>query len=162
MQKTKEIKVLMKYFTNMDEKDWKILEQLLEDSSQTTSDISKKTGIPITTVHNRIKNMEEDGIITGYTVEVDHKKLGQGMAAYILVNVKYTLPDGTEISQEKVAKQIKAMEEVENVEIVTGNTDMVVKVRSGDVDQLNDFIIEKLRNVDGVDQTQTMVVLSSV
>lgn len=146
----------------MDEKDWKILEELMRDSSQTTSDIGKKTRIPITTVHNRIKKMEEEGVIKGYSVKVDHKKLGKGMAAYLLVNVIYTLPDGRKMSQEDIAGRVKRMEEVESAEIVTGATDMIVKVRVKDVDGLNEFVIDKLRSVDGIDKTQTMVVLNSL
>ena len=59
----------MEYYSiyNMDKKDKTILELLNENSKLTTSQISKKTIIPITTVHNRIKKLEKEGIITGYT-----------------------------------------------------------------------------------------------
>jgi Lrp/AsnC family transcriptional regulator for asnA, asnC and gidA len=145
----------------MDEKDKAILEQLWQDSSQTTSDISEQTNIPITTVHNRIKKMEDRGVITGYTVEVDHKELGKGIAAYILVTVMYTLPDGEQVQQEDVAKQLSQLDEVETLDIITGSYDLVLKVRVGEVDELNDFVISKLRNIKGVDKTQTMVSLDS-
>jgi DNA-binding Lrp family transcriptional regulator len=145
----------------MDEKDKAILEQLQRDSSQTTSDISEATNIPITTVHNRIKKMEDRGVITDYTVEVDHKQLGKGIAAYILVTVMYTLPDGEQVQQEDVAKQISQLDEVETLDIITGSYDLVLKVRVGEVDELNDFVISKLRNIKGVDKTQTMVSLDS-
>jgi DNA-binding Lrp family transcriptional regulator len=145
----------------MDEKDKAILAQLQRDSSQTTSDISEATNIPITTVHNRIKKMEDRGVITDYTVEVDHKQLGKGIAAYILVTVMYTLPDGEQVQQEDVAKQISQLDEVETLDIITGSYDLVLKVRVGEVDELNDFVISKLRNIKGVDKTQTMVSLDS-
>jgi DNA-binding Lrp family transcriptional regulator len=62
--------------------------------------------------------------------------------------------------QEDVARKIKSLPEVEEVNVVTGGTDIVLRVRTTDVKALNDFIIDKLRMIKGVDKTQTMVILS--
>ena len=81
--------------------------------------------------------------------------------AYILVTITYVLPDGRKVSQENVAKEIKSVG-AEDVMIVTGATDILIKVRAKDIDGLNNFIISKLRNVDGVDKTQTLIVLKEI
>ena len=145
----------------LDDKDLRILELLKENAKLTTHQISKKTAIPITTVHNRIKKLEQEGIIKRYTLVLDHAKLGRPMLGFVLVTVTYTLPSGKKISQEDAAKKIRALAGVEAVYIVTGGTDIIVKVRVKGVDELNDFVVRKLRTVDGVDKTQTMIVLSS-
>ena len=116
--------------------------------------------MPITTVHNRIKKLEKEKIIKKYTILPDYKKLGKGILSYILVSVMYMLPNGEKISQENLAKEIKKLG-AEEVSIVTGGTDIIVKVRVKDVDELNEFVIKKLRSVDGVDKTQTLIVLNS-
>ena len=154
----------MEYYSiyNMDKKDKTILELLNENSKLTTSQISKKTTIPITTVHNRIKKLEKEGIITGYTLKLNYKKIEMPITAYMLLTVTYTSPDGKKLKQEDMAKTIKRLEEVEEVNIMTGITDILVKVRGKDIDQLNIFIIDKLRNIEGVDKTQTMLVLSEI
>jgi len=144
----------------IDEKDQKVLKALVENSKARTSQLSKELKMPITTIHNRIKKLEKLGIIKNYTVVLDYKKLGKDILSYILVTVMYTLPSGEKISQEQVAKKIKAIG-AEEVSIVTGGTDIIVKVRVKDVDELNDFVIKKLRAIDGVDKTQTLIVLSS-
>ena len=72
------------------------------------------------------------------------------------------LPDGKKLRQEDIAKTIKRLEEVEEVNIMTGITDILIKVRVKDIDQLNTFVIDKLRNIEGIDKTQTMLVLSEV
>ena len=59
---------------DMDEKDKRILALLRKDAKQRVSQLAKKTGLPTTTVHNRIKRMEKGGIIRGYTVIPDYKK----------------------------------------------------------------------------------------
>jgi len=145
----------------LDQKDLKILEILKQNSKLTTHQISKKINIPITTIHNRIKKLEKEGIIENYTLKLNYKKLDLAVLSYVLVTVTYTLPDGTKIKQETVAKKIKGLPEVEEVHIVTGDTDILVRVRVKDIDELNKFVIDKLRSIDGVDKTQTMVVLLS-
>ncbi|MBW3005082.1 Lrp/AsnC family transcriptional regulator [Candidatus Woesearchaeota archaeon] len=147
---------------DLDEKDLQVLEELKENAKRTTSQISKRVNLPITTVHNRIKKLEKLGIIKRYTVELDYKKLEKPVAAYVMVQVIYMLPSGIKVMQEDVAKHIKTLPGVELVELLTGGTDILVKVRVKDVDELNDFIIRKLRKIEGVDKTQTMVVLSKM
>lgn len=134
---------------------------LKENSKLTTSQISKKINMPITTVHNRIKKLEKEGIIKNYTVIPDYKKLEKGLSAFILVNVIYILPNGKKVEQTEIAKNIKKAG-AEEVFIVTGNNDILMKIRSKDVEELNDFIVKRLRNIEGVDKTQTLIVLDAV
>ena len=155
----------MEYYSiimDLDEKDLRVLDELKENAKRTTSQISKRVNLPITTVHNRIKKLEKLGIIKRYTVELDYKKLDKPMTAYVMVQVIYMLPSGIKVMQEDVAKHIKGLPGVELVELLTGTTDIMVKVRVKDVDELNDFIIRKLRKIEGVDKVQTSVVLSKI
>ena len=145
----------------LDEKDLKVLDILKYNSKLSTKQISKKLRIPITTIHNRIKKLEKGGVIKGYTVVLDHKKLNKNIMAYILVTITYVLPDGRKVSQKNVAKEIKSVG-AEDVMIVTGATDILIKVRASDIDGLNNFIIDKLRNIDCVDKTQTLIVLKEI
>ena len=76
--------------------------------------------------------------------------------------VSYRTKRGTKINQYKVAQLIERLPEVEEVSIVTGDIDLIVKVALKDVDELNDFVIFKLRDIEGVEKTKTSVVLSQV
>lgn len=144
----------------LDNKDKKILDILKENSSLSTQQIAKKTLIPITTVHNRIKKLKEEGIIKKYTVVMDNKKMGRQIAAYILITVDYNLLKKIKISQHQLAKKIKENHDVEETAMVTGGTDIILKVRVSDIDALDEFVTKYLRNIDGVEKTQTMVVLN--
>lgn len=150
------------HFCMIDEKDSQILEELRKNAKLTTSQISKKTRIPITTIHNRIKKLEKEKIIKNYTLSLDFEKLGKPLTAYILLTINQTLPSHKKISQEDVGKKIKTFEDVETVDMVTGATDILIKVRSKSMNDLNDFITHKLRNIEGVDKTQTMMVLKEL
>lgn len=145
----------------LDKKDIEILEILKQDSNLSTHKISKKTHIPITTIHNRIKKLEKEEIIKNYTLNLDYKKLGKTISAYILITINYNIP-GKKINQTQIAKQIKSFDDINSVSIVAGGTDLVAKIRTKDIDSLNDFIIDKLRNIDGVDRTQTLTIMKEV
>ena len=159
---TKLLKIVECATHMLDEKDRKIIEVLKRDSSLSTNEIWKKTGIPQTTVHNRMKKLKEKGIIEYFTIKLDRKKVGKGLAAYILCTVSYRTYKGEKLSQIGVAKNVKALPEVEEVSIVTGEIDLIVKVGVKDVDALNDFVVIKLRDIEGIEKTITSVVLSEV
>ena len=61
----------------LDQKDKKILQILKENANLTTSQIAKKTAIPITTVHNRIKKLNKEKVIKNYTLNLDFEKIGK-------------------------------------------------------------------------------------
>ena len=153
----------MEYFTIMtrlDEKDHKLLVLLKENSRLTTSELHKKLGMPQTTIHNRIKKLKEQGVIKRFTIDVDRKQVGRGLVSFILCTVSYRTATGQKTNQHEIAHQIKALSEVEDVSIVTGEIDLIVKVSLKDVDELNDFVISKLRDIEGIERTITSVVLS--
>lgn len=146
----------------MDEKDEKLLDLLRENSRLTTKQISKRTLIPITTVHNRIKKLGKEGIIKKYTVELDNKKVGKNIAAYIHIVVDYKLLKQIKMSQHELAKKLKENEFVEEAAMVTGGTDIIIKVRVRDIEELDNFVTIKLRNIEGIEKTQTMIVLNEI
>ena len=69
----------------LDKTDLKVIEALKENAKLTTSKISKRFNIPITTVHNRIKKLEREGVIKSYVPVFDHHKLGKYVYAISLL-----------------------------------------------------------------------------
>ncbi|PIU21718.1 MAG: AsnC family transcriptional regulator [Candidatus Diapherotrites archaeon CG08_land_8_20_14_0_20_34_12] len=145
----------------MDEKDRLILDVLKENSSLSHREIAKKTHIPLTTVHNRIKKMQKEKLIKKYTIQLDSEKLGLGLAAYIMVTVNQHIA-GKKISQQEIAKLIKKFSCVESADIVTGQTDLLVKVRCANIKDLDNFITKDLRSIEGIDKTISMIVLEEI
>lgn len=143
-------------------KDEAILNILRENCKLSTREISNRTRIPITTVHNRIKRMEREGIIKNYVAVVDNRKLGKNIQAFIQVNVVYTTPTGKPVSQEELAKKIYMMPEVHACYIMAGSIDILLHAVVKDVDELNNFVITRLRNMEGVGNTMTSVILTDV
>lgn len=146
----------------IDSTDLNILNLLKEDGKLSVREISKKIRKPITTVHNRVKKLQQAKIIKKYTIVPDYKLLGKNVYAYVLVSVEYKSDEGDYRNQEEVASEIRKLPEVEEVCLVTGVNDIVVRVRESDIDTLNEFLINRLRKISGVEKTQTMIVLKSI
>ncbi len=146
----------------LDDKDKIILKLLNRDGRLNTNEIFKQTNIPQTTVYNRIKKLTDNKIIEKFTIKLNKKAIGKGLTAYIFCTVSYRTSQGERLSQLKVANQIKALSDVEEVCIVTGETDLIIKVSLKDVDELNNFVVKKLRDIEGVEKTITSVVLEEI
>ncbi len=144
----------------MDSKDEKILNTLKENSRLSSQQISKRTAIPITTVHNRIKKLLSEGVIEKFTIKLNPKKLGKTLAAYILVTVDYTSLKRAKTSQHELVAKLKKHPLVEEAAMVTGASDVILKVRVGRIDELDKFVTVDLRNIDGIEKTQTAVILN--
>ena len=147
----------------LDEKDLGILKLIQENSKLTAKQIAKKTGTPLTTVFAKTKRMEELGIIKEYRAIVAPEKLSAGTAAFILASVSYRAKaDDAPISQRVVAEEIAKFPEVQEVHIITGDWDLLVKLRAENVDSIGKFVVDKLRLIKGLEKTLTCMVFETV
>lgn len=137
-----------------------LLRALQENSQRSLRELAKATGLPISTVHEKIKRLERDGYIKKYVAVLDEKKLGYAVTGLILVSVTYA-SDKT-ISQKAIAEKIAKLPNVQDVSIITGDWDISVKVKATSVDSLGAFVTEKLRNISGVGKTLSMIVYESI
>ena len=149
----------------LDEKDLAILTLIQEDSKLTANQIAKKINAPITTVFAKTKRMEEMGIIKQYRAILAPEKLNLSTAAFILAQVSYnTVKDNQEIpiTQRDVAEEIARFPEVQEVHIITGDWDLLVKLRAENVDAVGKFVVDKLRRIKGLEKTLTCMVFETV
>lgn len=145
--------------SNLDDKDKKILDLLKEHSDYTIRQIAKKTLIPPTTINNRIRKLKEEGIIKKFTIELDHKKVGNGFLTYILISADLQLLKNKNKSQYDLAKDLKIFDFVERVDIVSGGADIMVVVRVKDVEEFDEALLGKIQLVEGVKNTQSLIVM---
>jgi DNA-binding Lrp family transcriptional regulator len=143
----------------MDDKDWKILEVLKEHGDYTVRQIAKKTLLPATTIHNRIRKLKKDGVITKFTVELNPAKTERGFAAYVLFSVNLSLLKEKKKTQYDLLKQIKMLPFVERVDIVSGGTDLVAFLRVKDVQEFDQVLLTKIQLLEGIDKTQSLIVI---
>lgn len=141
----------------LDDKDFKILQELGENADQPISAIAAKIKMPRTTVQERIKRLRQLGVIKKFTIQVDHSKLGKQATAYVLISFQQGAT-----SQKKLAEEIAKLPEVVEAHLITGEWDIIVKIRSESMQSIGTLVVDKLRNMAGVGKTVTCVSLASV
>src|SRR5690348_14912802 len=102
--------------TDLDEMDRRLLNLLQADGRASVVDLAKRLNVPRTTIVGRMKRLEGDGVILGYTTRVDHAKLGQGVTAFIMIG--FTPDAGRD--QRELARRLAALPGVDEVEIISG------------------------------------------
>ena len=143
----------------LDEKDKSILKILQENGDFTTRDIAKKTLLPITTVHNRIQKLKGEGIIRKFTIDVDPEAVDKAFMAYVLVSVNIEHLKQLKKTQYDIAKELRLLPFSERVDIVAGGMDIIMVIRVKDVKEFNKVLLGKIQLVEGVKNTQSMIVI---
>ncbi|KAA0003323.1 MAG: Lrp/AsnC family transcriptional regulator [Thermoplasmata archaeon] len=142
----------------IDEKDKIIIDELRKDARKPTKVIAKAIKLPRTTVGERIKKMIERGIIKKFTIMLDYEKIGLPITAFILISF---LPN-PEISQRELAKRISKIKNVHEVYIISGEWDLLLKVRGRNMEEVGSLIVDRLRAIKGVGKTMTCTCFSIV
>jgi len=138
----------------MDDVDRKILKELLKNSRQSFREIARKLDVAVGTVLSRVKNLEKEGIIKGYSVLIDHEKLGYGLTAIIEV----TVAKGKLL---EVDEEIAKKPNVCAVYDTTGLTDAMIIAKFKTREELSKFTKSLLSNP-YVERTNTHLVLTTI
>ncbi len=104
---------------------------------------------PSPTIHHKIRKLEEREIVRSYKAVLDRKKAGSGFSCFILIN----LDTGEYSDPEKVARQFAGFPKVESCDVITGDWELVIKVRTESIDAYYEFV--KLAK--GMGKTKTLV-----
>ncbi len=142
----------------IDEKDKLILEELAKDARLPTKRIAANLDIPRVTVHTRIEKMKLEGVIKKFTILKDFTKIGLPVTAFVFV--AYNPQDN--ISQQLVAEKISEMENVFEVHLISGEWDMLVKLRGESLVQIGKIVLDDIRTLKGVAKTITCSSFSNI
>lgn len=142
----------------IDEKDKRILEELAKDARLPTKRIAANLDIPRVTVHTRIEKMKQEGVIKKFTILKDFTKIGLPVTAFVFV--AYNPQDN--ITQQQVAEKISQMENVFDVHLISGEWDMLVKLRGESLDQIGKIVLDDIRTLKGVAKTITCPSFSNI
>jgi DNA-binding Lrp family transcriptional regulator len=138
----------------IDDLDRQILTLLQKDARLSYREIAKELGIAVGTVYNRIKRLEEEGVIKGFYPKLDYEKLGYGLTAIIGVRAQ-----GKRIIE--IEKEIAKDDHVMCVYDVTGEFDIIVVAKFRGREDMNKFV-KSVLSIDGVEKTTTHVAMEIV
>lgn len=142
----------------IDKKDETILAELKKNARKTTKSIATIVKIPRVTVHDRIQKMVKNGIIKSFIVVPDYKKIGFPSKVFIFVSFLHS----ADISQRELAKRIAKLPGIYEVHIISGEYDLLLKVRGESLEEIGRLVIDKLRGLNGVGQTLTCACFETI
>jgi len=138
---------------NIDKLDLQIIQQLMHDANVSYAEMGKKLFVSAGTIHVRIKKLQDAGIIGGMKFQVDLKKLGYDVIAFIGIYLeKSSLYDA-------VAKDLKRIPEIVRMNYTTGNYSIFAEIVCKDIAQLRAILHDELQKIKGIERTETFISL---
>lgn len=140
----------------IDDTDRRILSMLQANARTANAEIARQVGLTASAVFDRVRKLEEKGVLAGYTARVDAASLGLGLVAFILVRLRddaHCVSAGDEIAK------IPGVQEVHDV---AGEDCYLVKVRAADTEALGRLLRERFNALKAVRSTKTTIVLHTV
>jgi Lrp/AsnC family transcriptional regulator, leucine-responsive regulatory protein len=144
--------IILELVMDLDRKDFVLLEALQQNASRRLEDLAGLVKLAPSSVHERLRRLEREGIIRRWTVEVDTAALGLGVVAFI--GIRATRPCS------ELLDSIKKIPSIEECHSVAGALSMILKVRVKDTAALLG-LSEQLRQIPGIEQTETTIVLKT-
>ena len=144
--------------TLLDSKDLAILSLLQKNARITVKEISEQVHLSTTPVHDRIKRMEQNGVIKQYATLVDHAKVKKGLMVICYVSLK----EHNKAAGVKFIKTIMALHEVIECYNISGEFDFMLKVVCEDMNTYYDFHVNKLSQLDNVGHMQSIFVMGII
>jgi len=136
---------------HLDDDDFVLLKEIQKDEKINYAEISRKTGIPSSTVYDKISRLKEEGIIKDVAAILEPKKVGFAITSFVGLNTKTKF-------YKIVAEKLINFDELIGVYGTTGQFDLLIQIRTTSLDALNE-ILNKLRSIKGIDDIFSMTVL---
>lgn len=143
----------------IDDKNINILNELKKNARNSTKQIALNVDMPRVTVHDRIQKMVKKGVINKFTILPNYEKLGLTTTVYVFVASN---PFESKISISEIAKKITSFDGVYEVHIVSGEYDILLKIRGKSFDEVGKNTIAKIRQIKGVGRTLTCPCFTTV
>lgn len=141
----------------LDDTDKNLLRLLQRDSNQTVKALAAQLGKSTTPIFERIKKLEKEGIIEGYSARINAKKIGLKQIVFIAIS----LQGHTRSYLEKFVKEINNFPEVIECHRVSGNFDYLLKLVVADIEAYETFIVTKLTLLPYIGNVQSHITLST-
>jgi DNA-binding Lrp family transcriptional regulator len=122
------------------------------------SRIAKAIDEPSATIHYNIKKLEEDGAIKTYKAAFDYSKIGEGFCVFVLIALSPTEYG----DPERIAAELAKQKEVESVNIVSGDWELIVKIRTRDQDEYFSFLKSVISREKGIEKNRSIISLKEI
>jgi len=141
----------------LDPIDRKILELLQANSNITNAQLAQEVGLSAAPTLERVKKLETAGVLRSYHAVVDPASVGLGVSTFVMASLKGHNKDNIS----KFMSAIANIPEIVECHHVTGQADFILKIVCTDIPSYQNLMLEKVTNIEVVDNLQSMVILST-
>ncbi|MFD2540792.1 Lrp/AsnC family transcriptional regulator [Lacinutrix gracilariae] len=138
--------------------DQKLIQLLQQDSKQTNKELSNKLNLSVTAVYERIKKLENQGVINKYVALVNKEKVNKSFVAFCHVK----LVQHTQEYVIKFEKEVTSLQEVLECYHISGDYDYLLKVLVKDMEAFREFMVNRLTKINHIGSTHSMFVINQV
>ena len=142
----------------LDEYDVKIIRCLAADGRMSINELSSEVHLSPTPISRRLKRLEDEGFITGYSALIDEKQLGFGFSVFVSVRLERQVDDELAAFEQS----IMSLAEVVDCWLMTGNHDYLLRVATRDIEDFEHFLVGKLTKIPGVASIESSIPLRRV
>ena len=142
---------------DLDETDIQILEFIQENSRYTIKELASKLNLSTTPIFDRLKKLEKHGVIQKYVALLDPKKIGKKLVVFINLSIK----EHSKEDVETFVRSIVEFAEVLECHHVTGDADFILKLIFSDIEEYNEFVLDKLSVLPNVGRIESRFSLST-
>ncbi|HRD47891.1 MAG TPA: Lrp/AsnC family transcriptional regulator [Caulobacter sp.] len=135
----------------MDAKDRQIVRELQKDGRLTNQELAERVNLSPSPCLRRLRNLEEAGVITGYTALVDQKAMGLSVTAFIRIRLERHSDEAVKTFEAKVAR----IDEVLDCWLLAGGDDYLLRVIIGSLEAYEDFVRRRLHAIAGIASIDT-------
>jgi DNA-binding Lrp family transcriptional regulator len=139
----------------VDEVDRRIIDLLRDDARLSVNDLAARASVSRANAYQRLARLRESGAIRRFTVDVDHRQLGDSITALVFVDID-------QHAWREMGARLLELPGVDYVGFTTGTMDIVLIVRAPDMQHLRDVVLERLQSFPEVRSTQTSFVLEEL
>jgi len=140
----------------LDERDRKILSLVQRDAKLSQAEVARHVGLSTAAVNERLRKLENAGVIRRYVALVDPRSVGMSITAFVEVFIEHPRHEA------RFLERLLELDEVLECHHVTGEFSLLLKVRVRDMDGLQQLLLHQINALEGVRQTRTVMVLSTV
>lgn len=137
--------------SQLDEIDAKIIEILKQDSRTPFTEIASKLGVSDSTIHVRLKKLKDDGILRGFTVDLNEERLGLKIHGFAMISVKMGY-------LEEVVSNLVQNKRINKIYETHGSNDLVALIAAADLNELREVMME-IRKTDNISSTSLTTIL---
>nr|WP_321443279.1 Lrp/AsnC family transcriptional regulator [uncultured Cohaesibacter sp.] len=143
---------------SLDQHDIKILQILKDEGRITNQALSDQIGLATSPCWRKMRQLEESGIIEGYSVRLNRRKIGLGVQAFIRVKID----SHSEAEAEQFASEVMQLDQVVACYSIAGDADFLLQVVARDLDSYSDFAMNEIRRLPGIKEMQTSMMLKEI